>query len=51
MDALWASSQQALADRYPGSTRRTAPGGGHYIHRTERDWFVAQVRSFLQDHR
>lgn len=51
MDALWATSQQALADRYPGSRRLTAPGGGHYIHRTERDWFVAEVRSFLQDHR
>lgn len=51
IDALWAQSQQALAARYPGSRQQTAPGGGHYIHKTARDWFVAQVSGFLQDHR
>jgi pimeloyl-ACP methyl ester carboxylesterase len=46
-DALWARAQDDLAARYPGSSHLTAPGGGHYIHRDQRAWFVGAVSDFL----
>lgn len=46
-DALWAKEQKDLAARYPGSQHLVAPGGGHYIHLTQRAWFVSVVQGFL----
>ena len=47
MDALWAQAQDDLASAYPGAQHNTAPGGGHYIHKDARPWFVAQIHAFL----
>jgi pimeloyl-ACP methyl ester carboxylesterase len=46
-DALWTQAQGDLAARYPGSSHLTAPGGGHYVHRDQRAWFVGAVTNFL----
>ncbi|MES2344252.1 MAG: alpha/beta hydrolase [Pseudomonadota bacterium] len=46
-DTLWTQAQSDLAARYPGAVHRTAPAGGHYVHRDQRAWFVAQVTGFL----
>lgn len=46
-DALWAQAQAVLAAGYPGSSHLTAPAGGHYVHRDQKAWFLAAVRSFL----
>ena len=48
-DALWSDAQADLAARYPGSLHLTAESAGHYIHRDQRDWFLASVRAFLAD--
>ncbi|MCI3135228.1 alpha/beta fold hydrolase [Phenylobacterium aquaticum] len=45
-DALWAQAQDDLAARY-GAQHLTAPAGGHYVHKDQRDWFLAQVTAFL----
>ena len=45
-DALWSKAQDDLATRY-AARHLTAPAGGHYIHRDQREWFVAQVKTFL----
>jgi pimeloyl-ACP methyl ester carboxylesterase len=45
-DQLWTHEQAVLAARYPGSQHLTAPGGGHYIHKDEREWFVRVVHHF-----
>lgn len=45
-DALWAQAQDDLAARY-GAQHLTAPAGGHYVHKDQRDWFVAQAAAFL----
>lgn len=47
MDALWATAQQALAARYHGSKHLIAPGGTHYVHLTQRAWFVSAIQEFL----
>ncbi len=47
MDALWATTQQDLAARYSGSQHLVAPGGAHYVHLTQRTWFVSSIQSFL----
>lgn len=46
MDALWKQSQSDLAGKYGGAVHLTAPGGGHYIHRDQRAWFVTTVLQF-----
>lgn len=46
-DTLWTQAQSDLAARYPGAVHRTAPAGGHYVHRDQRAWFVTQVTQFL----
>ncbi|HEV2530322.1 alpha/beta fold hydrolase [Phenylobacterium sp.] len=46
MDGLWVQGQAELAARYAGAIHLTAPAGGHYIHREQRDWFVSAVRQF-----
>ncbi|MBR7618344.1 alpha/beta fold hydrolase [Phenylobacterium sp. 20VBR1] len=46
-DRLWTQAQSDLAGRYRGAVHRTAPAGGHYVHRDQRAWFVAQVTGFL----
>lgn len=46
-DALWSAAQRDLAARYPGSLHLVANSGGHYVHRDQRDWYVASVRAFL----
>jgi hypothetical protein len=48
-DQLWTSEQAVLAARYPGSQHFAAPGGGHFVHKDERDWFVASVREFMAE--
>lgn len=48
MDALWARSQQDLAARYPGSQHLIAPGGGHYVHLAQREWFISTLEAFLE---
>ena len=45
-ETLWAQAQDDLAARY-GAQHVTAPAGGHYLHKDQRDWFVAQVTEFL----
>jgi pimeloyl-ACP methyl ester carboxylesterase len=45
-DALWAQAQNDLAARY-GAQHLTAPAGGHYVHKDQRDWFLARVTAFL----
>ena len=46
VDGLWNASQGDLAARY--ATRRvSAPGGGHYVHKDQAAWFMAQVRAFI----
>lgn len=45
-DALWTQTQSDLAARYAGATHLIAPGGGHFVHRDQRDWFVSAVRRF-----
>lgn len=45
-ETLWTETQADLAGRYVGATHLTAPGGGHYVHRQERDWFVSALRRF-----
>ncbi len=47
MDAQWAMAQDDLAARYPGSQHLTAPGGAHYVHLTQRAWFVRTIQEFL----
>jgi len=44
---VWAEAQDDLAARYAGSRHRTAPAGGHAIHRDQDAWFIDQVRDFL----
>jgi pimeloyl-ACP methyl ester carboxylesterase len=51
MDALWATAQQDLAARYPGSQHLVAPGGAHYIHLNQRAWFVSVIEGFLSSGR
>lgn len=46
-DALWSKAQDDLAVRY-AARHLTAPAGGHYIHRDQRAWFIAQVSEFLK---
>lgn len=46
-DSLWTQAQSDLAARYPGALHRTAPAGGHYVHRDQRAWFVGEVTAFL----
>lgn len=46
-DRLWTEAQSDLAARYPGAVHRTAPAGGHYVHRDQRAWFVGEVTGFL----
>ena len=48
-DAVWAKAQSGLAARYPGSQHLTANSGGHYVHRDQREWFIASVQGFLSD--
>lgn len=48
MDALWAMAQRDLAARYPDSQHLIAPGGGHYVHVTQRAWFVGAIQEFLK---
>jgi pimeloyl-ACP methyl ester carboxylesterase len=45
-DVVWAAAQNDLAARYAGS-RHSVVESGHYIHRDQRDWFVASLREFL----
>jgi pimeloyl-ACP methyl ester carboxylesterase len=47
MDALWATAQSDLAAGYSGSQHLVAPGGGHYVHLTQRAWFVGSIQEFL----
>jgi pimeloyl-ACP methyl ester carboxylesterase len=49
-DALWSQAQNDLAGRY-GARHLTSPGGGHYVHRDQRAWFVNQVSAFLAEAR
>ncbi len=46
-DVLWSTAQRDLAARYPGARQVVAEGGGHYIHRDQRAWFVETVRAFI----
>lgn len=46
-DGLWLEQQAKLVQRWPAARLVAAPKGGHYIHREARDWFVAEVGSFL----
>jgi len=46
-DAVWRDAQADLARRYPGSAHLTAAAGGHGLHRDEKAWFLASVRTFL----
>ena len=46
-DRTWGHAQDALAARYPGVLHLTAPSGGHYVHRDEREWFLKVLRSYL----
>jgi pimeloyl-ACP methyl ester carboxylesterase len=46
-DALWTQAQGDLAALYVGSGHLTAPAGGHYIHRDQREWFIDRVNEFL----
>ncbi|HEX3484252.1 MAG TPA: alpha/beta hydrolase [Micropepsaceae bacterium] len=46
-DTLWTKAQSDLAARYPGSRHLTAEAGGHYVHRDQREWFLASVQAFL----
>lgn len=46
-DALWSQAQIDLALRHGLSSPVTAPAGGHYVHRDQRDWFVTETRRFL----
>jgi pimeloyl-ACP methyl ester carboxylesterase len=45
-DALWSKAQDDLATRY-AARHLTAPAGGHYVHKDQRAWFIAQVNAFL----
>ncbi len=45
-ETLWTETQADLAGRYAGATHLTAPGGGHYVHLQQRDWFVSALRQF-----
>lgn len=45
-ETLWTETQADLARRYAGATHLTAPGGGHYVHRQQRAWFVSVLRQF-----
>lgn len=46
IDGLWNTSQGDLAARY-ATARVSAPGGGHYVHKDQAAWFVAQVQAFI----
>ena len=46
-DALWSQAQIDLALRYGLTGPVTAPAGGHYVHRDQRDWFVTETLRFL----
>ncbi len=46
-EALWTETQADLAGRYIGAAHLTAPGGGHYVHRQQKDWFVSALREFV----
>jgi pimeloyl-ACP methyl ester carboxylesterase len=46
-EALWSIAQADLAGRYALASHLTAPGGGHYIHRDARDWFVGAVQQYV----
>lgn len=48
-DMLWSTAQRDLTARYPGARQLVATGGGHYIHRDQRAWFVESVRAFIND--
>lgn len=45
-NTVWAEAQSGLAARYPGSRHLTRESG-HYLHREQREWFVASVQAFL----
>lgn len=47
--ALWTAAQADLAAGYAGSRHLAAPAGGHYVHRDQREWFIASVRAFVSD--
>lgn len=47
-DRLWSQSQNDLAARYPSARHLTAPGGGHYIHRDQSEWFLKVLRDQLR---
>jgi pimeloyl-ACP methyl ester carboxylesterase len=46
-ERLWTQAQADLAACYPGARHLNAPGGGHYVHRDQRAWFVASLRQYL----
>lgn len=48
-DVLWSTAQRDLAARYPGARQLVAEGGGHYIHRDQRAWFVESVGTFVSN--
>jgi pimeloyl-ACP methyl ester carboxylesterase len=50
-DALWSTNQASLAARYSGAQHLTAPGGGHGIHRDQKEWFVKATTSFVEANR
>jgi pimeloyl-ACP methyl ester carboxylesterase len=45
-EALWTTAQADLTRRYAGAIHLTAPGGGHYVHRDQRDWFVSAIERY-----
>jgi pimeloyl-ACP methyl ester carboxylesterase len=45
-EVLWTAAQADLAGRYAGAIHLTAPGGGHYVHRDHRDWFVSAMERY-----
>jgi pimeloyl-ACP methyl ester carboxylesterase len=47
-DIIWSTAQRDLAVRYPGAHQLVAEDSGHYIHVDQRTWFVASVRSFVE---
>ncbi len=47
-DRLWGQAQDDLAGRYAGSTHLRAPGGGHYIHKDQKVWFVTTLQAWMQ---
>ncbi len=46
-DGVWLAQQAKLPARWPHSTLKAAPKGGHYVHQDARDWFVEQVSAFI----